>query len=486
MRLRMVLVGLVLAVVAGCSEAGGQEVVNGRLGRKIQGIVASKKLQGARIGVKVYSTTDKEVVYQRDADTAFSVASNMKIATTAVALVKLGQDHRLKATLYRCGEIICGVLKGHLLVTGRGDPNISGRFHGGKAETVLDSWAGALKSLGIDRVEGPIIVDGTGYGSETIPPGWPQNQLEKWYCAPVSALSVNDNCYDVTVKPGSAEGKPAIVTIRPRAGVTKLVNQCTTTSSKSKHLIAISRRAGTNEVTVKGAFWSRSQPQAFNITMHNPPLVFGSALAGALERQGIDLGGGVRLAKEAVDREGMVPVVEHSTLLATAIAVTNKRSQNVHAEILLRELGRISGRGTRDDGIKELREFLTSIGVPKDEVSPADGCGLDRNSRMSPSAIVTLLAYMRSRPDFLVFKESLAVSGTDGTLENRLKEKGLEGRVHAKTGYIRGVSALSGYALSRSGKEFAFSIVFNNAGRLSNTFMKSIQDEIARAVLESD
>lgn len=485
MKLKPASLILLLALALGCAEASGQEKANAGLGRKIQNIISSKKLQGATLGVKVYSLKNKETVYERNAGRLFSVASNMKLATTAAALVRLGADYRLTATLYRRGKIESQVLKGDLVIVGRGDPNMSGRFHEGNTESVLDTWARTLKALGIDRVEGSIVADGTAYGPETIPPGWPRNQLEKWYCAPVSALSINDNCFSVTLSPGAAPKKPAKIMLRPRTGVARLTNKCTTTPSRKKHLIAIIRQPGTNNVTVKGAFWQRAGPRTFKVTVHNPPLVFASAFAEALKRQGVTLKGAVKAASKPVDTARLVPVARHSTLLATAIVVTNKRSQNLHAEMLLRELGRKSGSGSRRDGIKSVVEFFSSFGVPKEQVSPADGCGLDRNTKLSPSAIVALLTYMRSRPDLRIFKESLAVSGCDGTLRNRLKGKEHAGRVHAKTGYIRAVNALSGYAVNKAGEEFAFSIIFNNAEKLSSTFMKAVQDEIVKAIIEN-
>jgi D-alanyl-D-alanine carboxypeptidase/D-alanyl-D-alanine-endopeptidase (penicillin-binding protein 4) len=476
----------VLLFAVGCSEAGGQEVVNGRLGRKIQGILAGrlKRMPGATCGVKIYSLDDKETVYELNAGTLFSVASNMKIATTAAALARLGAEHRLTAKLYRRGDIESGVLKGDLVIVGLGDPNISGRFHGGDTEAVLDSWAHVLKSIGVDRVQGSIIADATAYGSEQIPPGWPQNQLEKWYCAPVSALSINDNCFDVTFGPGPASGKPAVVTLRPRAGVVNFTNECITTTNRKKQPILM-RQAGTNNVTAKGHYWSGVKPRVYHRTVHNPPLVFISALKEALKRQGIGVTGALKVASKPVDTKKLIPVVEHSTLLSTAIAVTNKRSQNMHAELLLRELGRQAGKGTREGGIKAIVAFFEKIGIPKKQVSPADGCGLDRKTKLSPGAIVSLLAHMQSRSDFKIFMESLAVSGLDGTMKNRLNSAKRAGRVHAKTGYISGVSSLSGYAVSASGKLYAFSVIFNNAAKVSNTYMKAAQDEIVSAILDS-
>jgi len=477
----------VAVLFCGCSEAGGQELVNGTLGRKVQGIVAAKKktLKGAVISIHVQSLDDKETVYKLDAGTAFSVASNMKLATTAAALAKMGKDHELSAALCRRGSIDSGVLKGDLVAIGMGDPNISGRFYGGNAETVLDSWAQAVKAVGIDVVDGSVIADGTAYGGETIPPGWPQNQLEKWYCAPVSALSINDNCFDVTVGPGSAPGKAAFVALRPRAGAVSLSNQCGTTSSRSKHLISVLRKPATNDVIVKGAYLKGAQARVFNVTVHNPALVFGSALVEALKRVGVKVNAGVEVAKKPVETKGLVQIARHSTPLSTAVAVTNKRSQNLHAELLLRELGRISGDGSREGGIKALKGFMKSIGVPSSQVSPDDGCGLSGDSKLSASAIVGLLVYMSAHKDFGVFRESLAISGFDGTLENRLDSAAHKGKVHAKTGYIRGVSALSGYAKNKSGRLFAFSILVNKGFRLSNTTMKSVQDEIVRAILDS-
>ncbi len=477
---------LLSAVFAtGFSESDGKEVVHGKLGRRIQSILASKKLHGAVVGVKVVSLAGGETVYQLNAGRLFSVASNMKLATTAAALVALGAEHRLSATLYRRGRIDSGVLKGDLVIVGLGDTCISGRFHGGNQEAVLDSWAALVRSLGMTRVEGNIVADSTAYGPQMIPPGWPRNQLDKWYCAPVSALSINDNCFDITISPGAAPGRPAAVSVRPRADVMKFANSCTTTSKKKKHFISIIRKPGTNQITVKGAFWQGSGPQSFNITVHDPPLVFAGAFASALKRQGITVSGKVVKLAEPVSRKGLVPVAQHSILLATAISIANKRSQNLHAEIILRELGRGVGSGTRASGIKSVVNFFKSFGVPEAQVSPADGCGLDSNTKLSPAAIVALLKYMHSRPDYHVFKESLAVSGHDGTLKKRLNRKPFAGKVHAKTGYIAGASALSGYATDAAGQKFAFSIVFNNARKLSNSFMKGVQDEIVSAIVES-
>jgi D-alanyl-D-alanine carboxypeptidase/D-alanyl-D-alanine-endopeptidase (penicillin-binding protein 4) len=266
--------------------------------------------------------------------------------------------------------------------------------------------------------------------------------------------------------------------------VVQFTNECKTTSN-SKRQPVLFRQPGTNNVTAKGYYWSGAKPRVFYRTVHNPPLVFMSVFKEALKRQGIGVTGALKVASKPVDTKKLVPVAEHCTLLSTAIAVTNKRSQNLHAELLLRELGRQAGNGTRQGGIKALAGFFGKLGIPGKQVSPADGCGLDRNTKLSPGAIVTLLVHLHSRPDFQAFRESLAVNGLDGTMEKRMNSARHIGRVHAKTGYISGVSALSGYAVNSSGKLFAFSIVFNNAAKVSNTFMKAAQDEIVSAILDS-
>jgi D-alanyl-D-alanine carboxypeptidase/D-alanyl-D-alanine-endopeptidase (penicillin-binding protein 4) len=480
--IRLLLV-LVLALFLGCGWADGQDVARGEAGRKIEKALSAKQLAKATVGVKVVRLNDNTSIYEKNSARLFSVASNMKVATTAAALELLGKDYEFKTRFLRRGNIADGTLKGDLVVIGTGDPCFSSRFYSGPTE-VFQSWAKTLSAQGVERVEGDILIDDSFFDRDFVPATWPKGQLHLWYCAPVSAVCLNDNCIDVTVWRGTGEGKPALFSLSPPTNHVRVKNTCTTTSRKKEHSINLSRKPGSTEVTLSGKFFSGSSPQTFFVTVDNPPLFFGTVLKETLGKSGIVVNGTVKLLNSPLPEETLTPIATHTKTLETVIPVANKNSQNLFAEILLKTLGRkVANSGSLAGGVKALEKFFAQLRVDKSHFSVADGCGLSDESKLTPEAVIRVLAYMHKGKFREEFKQSLAISGTDGTLERRLSEPAFKGRVFAKTGYIRGVGALSGYAESSSGKTFAFAIVFNNAAGLSNSYMKSVQDEIVKILL---
>jgi D-alanyl-D-alanine carboxypeptidase/D-alanyl-D-alanine-endopeptidase (penicillin-binding protein 4) len=482
-RLLHILPGCILLFVCGFQGANGQDGVRWELGKKIDKVLSAKQLSKASVGVKVVRLNDDATVYEKNSTRLFSVASNMKIATTAAALVCLGKDYEFKTRFLRRGVLAASTLKGDLVVIGTGDPCISSRFYDSPI-AVFQSWAKMLAAQGVERVEGDILIDDTFFDREFIPRTWPKEQLHRWYCAPVSAVCLNDNCIDITVSPGAGGGKPALFSLSPPTNYATVKNTCITTSRKSEHMINLYRKQGSMEVKLSGKFFTGSSPQTFFITVDSPPLFWGTVLKETLEGSGIVVTGTVKLLDSALPENSLIPIAAHSQTLQTVLPVTNKNSQNLFAEILLKTLGRnVANSGSLAGGVKALEEFFAQLKIGKSNFAVADGCGLSEESKLTPDAIVRILAYMHKEKFRDEFKQSLAVSGIDGTLERRFTEAAYKGRVFGKTGYIRGASALSGYAESSSGKTFAFTIIFNNAASLSNTYMKSVQDEIVKVLL---
>jgi D-alanyl-D-alanine carboxypeptidase/D-alanyl-D-alanine-endopeptidase (penicillin-binding protein 4) len=482
-RLLQVLPGCVLLFTCGSQSANGQDSGRGELGKKIDRVFSAKQLGKASVGVKVVRLNEDVTVYEKNSTKLFSVASNMKIATTAAALVCLGKDYEFRTRFLRRGVLAAGTLKGDLIVIGTGDPCFSSRFYSGPTE-VFQSWAKALAAQGVERVEGDILIDDTFFDRVFIPQTWPKKQLHLWYCAPVSAVSLNDNCIDVTVSRGAGEGKPVLFSLSPPTDYARVKNTCVTTSRKSEHSINLSRKQGGMELTLSGKFFSGSSPQTFFVTVENPPLFFGTVLKETLGKSSIVVSGSVKLLNSPLSEDTLVPIATHTKTLETVLPVANKNSQNLFAEIFLKTLGRkVANSGSLAGGVKALEEFFTQLKIGKNHFTVADGCGLSEESKLTPEAVVTVLTYMYKGKFGKEFKQSLAISGTDGTLERRLSEPAYKGRVFAKTGYIRGTGALSGYAESSSGKTFAFAIIFNNAASLSNSYMKSVQDGIVKILL---
>ena len=145
------------------------------------------------------------------------------------------------------------------------------------------------------------------------------------------------------------------------------------------------------------------------------------------------------------------------------VRVINKVSQNLHAELMLRLLGKEKGiSGSIEGGLEVVRGFLTSAGIKPDQFVFYDGSGLSRENLVSPQAIVQLLQYSQQQPWGKLFEDTLPVAGVDGSLSDRLKTAPAKGAVHAKTGSLGHVNALSGYATTASGERVAFAILCNN------------------------
>jgi len=152
-----------------------------------------------------------------------------------------------------------------------------------------------------------------------------------------------------------------------------------------------------------------------------------------------------------------------SAPLMQDIQVINKVSQNLHAEILLRLLGREKGSaGTVQSGLDVLRGFLNTAGISPDDYVFHDGSGLSRENLVTPHAILQLLRYTSNQPWGKEFLDTLPAAGVDGSLADRCKNLDPQAHVYAKTGSLDGVKSLSGYAITAQGEQIAFSIITNN------------------------
>jgi D-alanyl-D-alanine carboxypeptidase/D-alanyl-D-alanine-endopeptidase (penicillin-binding protein 4) len=174
-----------------------------------------------------------------------------------------------------------------------------------------------------------------------------------------------------------------------------------------------------------------------------------------------------------------VPVAEDITL-------TSKISMNLHAELLLRLLGKMFGSdGSFEEGSRVVRQFMVNAGVDDSDFYLCDGSGLSGDDRIAARALTRLLTYAAGQPWGENWRASLPVAGVDGTLLNRFKSSPLKGRMWAKTGTLNEVNALSGYLTAASGKTVAFSIIENGRKPGSGLEEQAI-DRIAEAIAAAD
>jgi D-alanyl-D-alanine carboxypeptidase/D-alanyl-D-alanine-endopeptidase (penicillin-binding protein 4) len=335
----------------------------------------------------------------------------------------------------------------------------------------------------VSEVTGDLLVDDSWFDRALLHPDWPQEQYLGWYMAEIGALSLNDNCLDVTVTGGRHAGEAPAVSWLPRCGLVTVENRARSLAVPRPEL-DFARGPQDNTIVVKGKI-GFGERFTGNVTVHDPGLFFGSALLEVLAGAGIAVRGTVARDPEAGRRDlakGWTPVAEHRTTLQDAIRVMLKRSQNFYAEMVLKTLGREKGgAGSFEAGARVVTEWLRKSGPAAGAVI-VDGSGLSKRNRLSAA---TLTGVLRRALDGGFLKElvdGLPASGEDGTLEKRLRSDSYRGRVRAKTGWVGGASALSGYVVRGEGDVLVFSMLMNGFSG-GNSAAKAVQDRVLVALL---
>ena len=136
------------------------------------------------------------------------------------------------------------------------------------------------------------------------------------------------------------------------------------------------------------------------------------------------------------------------------------------------------GMGTAAAGVSVVDSVMRGWGMPPRLLSQADGSGLSRYNLVAPAFLIALLERQARSPDFAVYHAALPVAGRDGTLAGRMRGTPAEGNVHAKTGTLSGVRALSGYFTTAAGERMVFSMIVNH-----HTLSARDADRVAEAAL---
>lgn len=465
-----------LAVTIACAFAQTQPPATlAELQQRLTEQVNHPRFAAASFGVKIVSLDTGKTLFEHDAGKYFSPASNSKLYTVALALDRLGGDYRIKTSLYSANKPDpSGLLQGPLIVYGRGDPTINARLHGGDIYRALDPLVRALKQAGVKRIAGDLIGDdsfihGPPYGS-----GWAWDDMQNYYGAEISALTINDNTLQVIVKPGDSNGAPCRIEFSPATQYLKVRNR-TQTVAGGRRSLNFYRPIEANELYVTGQLPLGDTNHVDDVTMHNPAGLFVSFFREALARQGIRVSGRTRTANwldqqanpRAWSRLYELGHVESLPMRDLAREV-QKPSQNLYTDLLLAHIGareqKEEGRWfqtTEDIGVRELRKFLEKAGVPRGAVQFEEGSGLSRNNLTTPNATITLLQYMSRHAEAEAYLNALPIAGVDGTLRNRMKGTPAAGNVRAKTGTLRWAISLSGHVKSAAGERLIFSLMLN-------------------------
>ena len=449
------------------------------LARRINSVIDESGFAAARWGISAVSMSSGTTLYQRDADKLFTPASNMKIYTTGVALDLLGADYRWRTSVYaKAQPEPNGTIQGDLILYGRGAPDLVSRSKDSNQGSLV-KLADDLYGRGIRRVEGNVIGDESYFRGDSVGDGWQWTDMQWYFGAEASALSVNENQIDVNLVPSSKTGEPPVVRTSDADSYVNVENGMVTSERGERTTIGLHRGLSDNNIQVWGEFAPGSKGFGARLSVHNPALWAAKMFLDALRTRGIVITGQAQARDSRHPRsqrfdpsQAVELAIITSQPLSEIARKTNKESNNLYAELILRTLGRERGemlgqpekigreRGDDETGLAVIRLWLTRAGISTERIALHDGCGLSRLDLVTPEATVQLLLSLSKTASSQIFRQSLPVAGRDGTLEGRLKS--VSDRVSAKTGSLTYVNSLSGYVTTADGEQIAFSILCND------------------------
>ncbi|MBS1815100.1 MAG: D-alanyl-D-alanine carboxypeptidase/D-alanyl-D-alanine-endopeptidase [Acidobacteria bacterium] len=501
---------------------------------KIDAMIHEPQVARAHWGIHVTKLDGTPIVAINEGQ-LFQPASNNKLFTTATVMALLPTETQRFVTTVK-GEGVFekdGVLRGRLMLIGGGDANLSGRTLPYVPPALrptgpqpppnelryIGELADQIKAKGITRVEGDVIGDDIMLPWEPYANDWSIDDAVWYYGAPVNALMIADNAINLKIMPGAKVGDSATIVLNPSLPYYTIASQLRTVAKGEETHYEIQRTIGSRTLRLYGTIAIGHRPISEDIAIEDPAEYAAFALKNALEERGIPVTGKVRtdhrieptlqFTKEATapikhlePLKSVTPEQAHfienldpyfgtiagfarpetrvlanhySAPLYEDVVVTNKVSQNQHAELMLRLLGGFFGSkddcdhtmpvtvGSIAQGARVVRSFLTTkVGIDPDDFIFYDGSGLSGHDLVTTRAITQLLRYAVTQPWGEKWKASLPVGGEDGTLRSRFPKEPIKGHLHAKTGTLSEARALSGYLDCASGQTVVFSIMVNN------------------------
>lgn len=429
-----------------------------------------------KTAVAIYNASEDDTVYSKNIFASMIPASNIKLFTTAAAIYHLGLDANILTIFYTDDSLFSeNKSLGNLYVKGFGDPTIT--------TYDLTAFADSLKKMGIDTVHGNIIADGTYFDTLYSREDWINNERTNVKVPPVSALTLDRNMLIVWVDANKNIGEKLGYEVYPKLSIYNVDMQAEVTSNyRIPYFRCNVTDAGIN-ITVERGLKKRRWRRSYAVYIDNPALYFAMALKDILIERGITVLGRPETGTVPVFN---FPIYKKNLEVFDFLSRINKESENYYAENLFKILGAVfSGeQGNSFYATQAVMTYLNDSKVDMEGSSIVDGSGISIYNGLTAASIIGLLKFIYLDPQtYNIYYNTLSIAGVDGTLEERFKNSPGYNNLHGKTGTLRGVSAISGYAKTISGKDVIVSILmeFNKKGL---NYHREIQDKIVDLVLQ--
>ena len=386
------------------------------LSASVKSLIKTQSKATPNIGIYVKNLTKDKVIAEYNSLKKFIPASNQKIITTIASLELLGVDYKFKTIFFiPLAENESGEYVSNLYIDTKGDPTFT--------SSSLRKAIYYFKKQGVKKINGNIFLNNQYYEDPFYNPNWKKSWVGLAWAPYISSIAVDSNLY--------------------------------------KH---------------------KSSPDL--LLTDNPLYLLGVKIRRELNRQGISFKGGIKIAHIPISKKlspYKIKYEHESSDLINIVKIINKKSNNLYAEHVFKKLSANFSRerGSWISSSDLVSNFLVkNVGLAPKSFNISDGSGLSSKNNISPKAMVKLLEFITTREYYSRFSKTLPVAGVDGTLLRKFQRKPLHKNLRAKTGYIFGVSALSGFFNGKNGDLYAFSIIVNKHNYSIRTFIDRLLSEI--------
>lgn len=440
----------------------------------MKNVLGSDDFKGASVSMLAV-TGDGDTLLCHDRGRLLIPASNMKLVSTALAMHSLGPDYRYGTSIGYSGTIEEGTLRGDLYIIGGGDPTIgSDNPIATPLDTLFWEWMGMISDTGISHIEGNIVGDGRFFSGMDGHPTWEVCDAGTYYGTGTSGLSFYENVQDFNVSAGEKPGDP--VNIEPGYPETpwmEFIYSCTTGKPGTGNSLYFYPDSFYPCGEMRGTFAVDRQPRTEHAANRFPEYTLAWYFWRFLADNGIeseegpaDTGPVFGICAMPQDSLKIIGST-FSAPLSDIIAETNRKSNNLYAETLMKTLGKeYCGSGCYDSSYVAVRGLLEETGVTGHKTIIRDGSGLSRENLLSADFLCDLLMKMTLSPSFEDFFNSLPRPGGIGTLEYEMQSVpfSIKDRIRMKSGSMGGVRCLSGYIIPETGARedmIIFSLLVN-------------------------